>query len=114
LDADKYRSYRDAIRRRVCSVCLDGAEDGACRLAGERICAIDQNLPQLVEAIRDVRVGREDGYASAVEARVCRHCPRQDPREGCSLRHDGSCALAVYLPLVVEAIEAVDGGDEAA
>jgi hypothetical protein len=67
-----------------------------------------------VEAIRDVRAGREGGYASAVEARVCRHCSDRDPQEGCSLGQDGSCALAVYLPLVVEAIEGVDGGDEAA
>jgi hypothetical protein len=111
---ERYRRYRDAIRRRVCSVCLDGAEDGTCRLVGEPRCAIDQNLPQLVEAIYDVRAGRESGYAAAVEARVCRHCPRHDPEEGCSLRPDGSCALAAYLPLVVEAIEAVDDGNEAA
>ena len=111
---ERYRPYREAIRRRVCSVCLDGAEDGSCRLVGEPLCAIDQNLPALVEAIRDVRAGREAGYAAAIEARVCRHCPRREPEEGCSLRQDGSCALAVYLPLVVEAIEEVNGGDEAA
>ena len=111
---DRYRPYRDAIRRRVCAVCLDGAEDGACRLAGDRTCAVDEHLPQLVGAIRDVRAGREDGYATAVEVRVCRHCSHRDPRGGCSLRQDGSCALAVYLPLLVEAIEEVDEGDEAA
>jgi hypothetical protein len=112
--ADRYRPYREAIRRRVCSVCLDGAEDGSCRLAVDRTCAVDRHLPRLVEAIRDVRAGREVGYAPAVEKRVCRHCPDRDPEEGCSLRQDGSCALAAYLPLVVEAIEGVDDGDEAA
>ncbi len=112
--AARYRPYRDAIRRRVCAVCLDGAVDGACLLAGDRTCAVDEHLPQLVGAIRAARAGREDGYAAAVEARVCRHCSHRHPSGGCSLRQDGSCALAVYLPLLVEAIEEVDDGDEAA
>jgi hypothetical protein len=112
--ADKYQPYREALRRRVCAVCLDGADDGSCRLSGERSCAIDGHLPQLLAAVRDVREGRDDTYAAAVEARVCRHCADRDDHGACSLRQGGRCALVVYLPLVVEAIEEVDGRDEEA
>ena len=111
---DGYQPYREALRRRVCAVCLDSAADGSCRLSGLRTCAIDEHLPQVLEAIRDVRERRDDTYASAVEARVCRHCPHRDAHGSCSLRQGGRCALLVFLPLVVEAIEEVDGRDEKA
>ncbi len=109
---DRYQPYREALRRRVCAVCLDSADDGACRLSGLRACAIEEHLPQVLEAVRDVRERRDDTYASAVDARVCRHCPDRDTHGSCSLRKGGRCALIVYLPLVVEAIEQVDGRDE--
>ena len=111
---DRYQPYREAIRRRVCAVCLDSANDGSCRLSGERTCAIDEHLPRVLGAIRDVQERRGDSYASAVEARVCRHCAARDARGGCALRQGGRCALDVYLPLVVEAIEEVDRSDEKA
>jgi hypothetical protein len=104
---DRYRAYRDAIRRRVCAVCLDGADDGGCSLAGPASCPIDEHLPRLVEAILDVRARRDDAYAAAVEARVCSHCSERDGLGLCRLRRDGRCALSVYLPLVVEAVEEV-------
>jgi hypothetical protein len=110
---DGYQPYREAIRRRVCAVCLDGADDGSCRLSGLRVCAIEEHLPHVLAAIQDVRERRDDTYASAIEARVCRHCAARDTHGACALREGGRCALDVYLPLVVEAIEGVDGRDEA-
>jgi hypothetical protein len=105
---DKYRSYRDAIRRRVCAICLDGADDGSCALVFPPACAIDEHLPRLVEAILDVRRRRDDAYAAAVEARVCSHCTHRDGLGLCGLRRDGRCAVSVYLPLVVEAVDEVE------
>jgi len=105
---DGYRAYREAIRRRVCAVCLDSADDGSCSLASARSCAIEKLLPRLVEAVLEVRrAGHHDAYAAAIEARVCSHCPDRDALGQCHLRRDGRCALAVYLPLIVEAIEDV-------
>ncbi len=105
---DKYRAYRDAIRRRVCAICLDGADDGTCGLAGPPACAIDEHLPRLVDAILDVRRRHDDAYAAAVEARVCSHCSHRDALGLCRLRRDGRCTISVYLPLVVEAVEEVE------
>ncbi len=105
---DKYRPYRDAIRRRVCAICLDGKDDGSCGLAGPPACAIEEHLPRLVDAILDVRDRRDDAYASAVEARVCGHCSHRDNLGFCGLRRDGRCTVSVYLPLIVEAVEEVE------
>ena len=105
---DGYEPYREAIRRRVCAICLDGADDGACGLVSPPSCAIDEHLPRLVDAILDVRSRHDDAYAAAVEARVCSHCTHRDDLGLCRLRRDGRCTVSVYLPLVVEAIEEVE------
>jgi hypothetical protein len=105
--SDAYGAYRDAIRRRVCAICLDGADDGSCTLAGPAACAIEEHLPRLVDAILDVRGGHADAYAAAVEARVCGACAHRGGLGLCSLRRDGRCTLSVYLPLVIEAVEEV-------
>ena len=105
---DKYKTYREAIRRRVCAVCLDGADDGSCALASPTACAIDEHLPRLVEAILDVRRRHEDAYAAMVEARVCSHCTHRNDLGLCGLRRDGRCAVSIYLPLVVEAVDEVE------
>jgi hypothetical protein len=105
---DRYRAYRDAIRRRVCAICLDGADDGSCALVSPSACAIDEHLPRLVEAILDVRRRHDDAYAATVEARVCSHCSHRDSLGLCNLRRDGRCAVSVYLPLVIEAVAEVE------
>jgi len=105
---DRYRDYRDAIRKRVCAICLDGADDASCGLSGSLACAIDEHLPRVVEAVLDVGESRGSAYAATIEARVCSHCSHRDAFGLCHLRRDGRCALAVYLPLIVEAIEEVE------
>ena len=105
---DSYRLYREAIRRRVCAICLDGADGGACGLSGPPLCAIDEHLPRLVDAILDVRSRQHDTYAAAVEAKVCSHCSHRDGLGLCSLRRDGRCTVSVYLPLVIAAIDEVE------
>ena len=110
---DAYLAYREAIRRRVCAVCLDGAENGACGLAGPAACAIQEHLPGLVDAILHVRTRRDDAYAAVVEARVCSRCPHRDGLGLCRLRRDGRCTVSVYLPLVIEAVEEVERQREA-
>jgi hypothetical protein len=111
--SDPYRPYREAIRRRVCAVCLDGTDDAGCGLVGPTRCALEELLPRLVDAIRDVRVRRDDAFAAAVEARVCGHCAHRDAFGLCRLRRDGRCAVAVYLPLVVEAVDEADAAEQA-
>lgn len=101
-----YRAYWDAIRRRVCSVCLDQRDDGSCGLTG-RVCAIDRHLPKVVQAIVAIDSNQMDPYVAAIEAQVCARCSQQDAQGHCSLREQGECALYTYLFLVVDAIQEV-------
>jgi len=107
-ETDRYTAYRDAIRRRVCAPCLDGHGDGTCGLSG-RACALDLHLPRILEAILAVRSTRMDEFVAAIEAQVCTACQMHGPGPECALRTEGDCALATYLPLVVDAVEEVNG-----
>lgn len=98
--------YREAIRRRVCSVCLDSQDDGSCSLTG-RVCALESHLPELVEALAAVQGPRIEDYEAAVRAAVCSRCESRDGRGVCRLRETAACALDAYLPLVLDAIEEV-------
>ena len=102
---DRYQSYREALRRRVCAVCLDSKDDGSCGLDHGRTCALDQHGPRLIEALLKVRSSRMDEYYTALDAEICSGCQEQDAQGVCRLRNEGACALAVYLPLIVDAIE---------
>jgi len=101
--------YRQALRRRVCAVCLDGADDGRCALAGDSTCPMLDLLPELLAAIGEARA-HQSGYTRVVEARVCRLCPHRDPLGLCSLRREARCALWLYLPLIVQAAAEAESG----
>jgi hypothetical protein len=104
---DGYGRYRDALRKRVCAVCLDSRDDGSCGLASGRLCALEEHLPKLIDVLRRVKSGRMDEYAAALEAEVCSRCSKQDEHGDCRLRNRGECALALYLPIIVDVIEEV-------
>jgi hypothetical protein len=100
------RTYTEAIRRQVCGVCLDSRDDRSCSLTG-RVCAIEAHLPGIVGAVLATSSRRMDDYYEAIRAQVCPGC-HQDQQGLCMLRNASDCALETYLPLVVDAIEAVD------
>lgn len=107
---DAYDVYRDAIRARVCSVCLDQKDDGGCGLP-KRECALEGHLPGIVEAVLAVQSDRMADYEAAIRALVCADCSHEDSSAGrCRARDSGECTLDAYLYLVVEAVEAVREG----
>lgn len=110
---EAYNTYRDAIRSRVCSVCLDQKDDGACGL-DRRACALEAHLPAIVEAVLAVESDRMADYEGAVRALVCSDCGLEDSHGRCRVRDRGECALDTYLYLVVEAVEQVRQGRSAA
>jgi hypothetical protein len=112
--AEQYQAYWDAIQRRACAVCLDAANDGSCGLPAGRTCALPANLPAIVTAILDVTSDRMDDYVTAIERAVCAQCAEQDADGHCVRRDRAECGLYTYLPLVVDAIEEVKAGGEAA
>jgi hypothetical protein len=103
---DLYQAYWDAILRRVCSVCLDQADDGSCGLS-RRTCALQRHLPLVVETICSVQSDRLDEYVTAIESRVCASCGQGAAAGRCQVQDRGECGLSTYLSLVVDAIEEV-------
>lgn len=100
---ERYQRYMDAIRRRVCSVCLDQRDDGACGLTG-RTCAIEAHLPQIVEAVIAIKSDRMEDYVAAIQAQVCSRCASAAGPH-CELRDRAECSLDAYLSLVIDAVE---------
>jgi hypothetical protein len=105
MHAHDYEWHREALRRRVCSICLDSDDEGRCALAGSRSCAMQDQLVALVDTVRNVTRRGDNRYAAAVDEQVCTRCPDRDPGGRCQLRDQGRCAVAVYLPLIVEAFQ---------
>jgi hypothetical protein len=104
---DRERAYLEAIRARVCHVCLDQANDGSCGLT-KRTCAIEAHLPRLASVLSLIDSRSMDDYDAAVRAEICPSCANQDAQGHCAVRAASDCALLTYLPLVLDAIEAVD------
>jgi hypothetical protein len=107
---DRYAAHRNALRRRVCAVCLDGAEDGGCGLGQGPRCPVEEHLATLVDLVIELRSRHVTRFAAEVESRICSRCPRREASGRCGSRDDGRCALSVFLPLIVEAIDEVERG----
>lgn len=107
---DRYAAHRDALRRHVCAVCLDGAEDGRCGLGEGPRCPIEEHLGTLVDLVIELRSRRDNRLSAAAESRICSQCQRHDASGRCRSRDDGRCALSVFLPLIAEAIDEVERG----
>jgi hypothetical protein len=93
--------YGREIRTRVCSHCVERLPGcPPCTEVG-KVCGTETHLPDLVGAVHQIDGGLMAPYADAVERIVC---------EGCAARGsiDCPCPMEYLLPLVVEAVEAVD------
>jgi len=53
VSSDDIGQYIDAIRQKVCSVCVDEAADGSCDKRHEVRCALDAYLLLVVDAIEE-------------------------------------------------------------
>jgi hypothetical protein len=105
------QEYLDAIRRRVCSVCIDAVyRDGhqfvRCGLPKSRICPVELYLPQVIEVMQSVDSTLMEDYVTVLRDKVCAVC-EQSEQGICALRLKADCALDRYFMLVAEAIEKV-------
>jgi len=102
---ERRQALIDAIRQRVCAVCLDRRDDGTCRLQAGRECALEAYLPEIVDVVMSVHSDRMDEYVDAIEARICSRCSSRNAEGACPFRNKGECGLWTYLPLVVDVVE---------
>jgi len=106
---ERMQEYRQAIERRMRAVCPDRRDDGKCVPPEGRRCALELDLPAIVQAIRAVRSNRIDDYARSVRELVCEHCINRAEHADCYYRDRMQCCLDNFMAVVVDAIEEVDG-----
>lgn len=102
---DRTDVYRQALKDRVCGICLDRKDGGACGLPPTRTCAVDLHLPKIIRAVEAVQSNRISDYVTSIQGTVCVQCPNQNESGYCHFRESLDCALDNFVYLVVEAIE---------
>lgn len=112
LESDQYQMMpvlEEALRRRVCSICVDRNPDGTCDVKARHDCALVENLPQITRSISRVHSDNMDEYINAIRENICAECPHQHLDGSCNERDEVRCALDRYLLPIIEVIEEVRG-----
>jgi hypothetical protein len=93
--------YGRQIRSCVCSLCVERLPGAPPCMELGKVCGIETHMPELIGAVHQAYGGLMDPYVDAVKCLVC---------EGCASRgsFDCPCPMDYLLPLIVEAVEAVD------
>jgi len=105
------QEYLEAIRRRVCAVCIDADEHGVCQLGPEGTCPVERFLPEVIGVVNEVQSDQIEDYVAVLRDRICAFC-QQTPEGLCALRLKADCALDRYFVLVAEAIDEVQRQQE--
>ena len=103
------KNLEEALRTRICGVCVDRNLEGSCYLEEEHECALFDSLPKIVQAVSNVRSDLIDDYVAFIRRTVCAECPHQDEDGICRVRGEVRCVLDRYLVLIVQTIEEVQG-----
>lgn len=106
-DLQDKQLYEEAVRRHVCSHCIDFGEDHICHSQDPEGCAIFRFLPELVAIAERLNEYKLQPYVDAVRNGICMRCGNQSPEGRCPYRDTVDCGLDRYLLLVLEAIEGV-------
>jgi hypothetical protein len=105
------KNYREALHKKVCSLCIDGIFDEdfqfvKCGLPSGRPCPIFRHLAELIQISRVTDIRSYKDFVHEVRERVCTSCEANQDN-WCEMRMEGKCALNRYLLLVVGVIEGV-------
>ena len=103
------KNLEEALRTRICGVCVDRNLEGSCHLEEEHECALFDSLPKIVQAVSNVRSDLIDDYVTAIRMTVCAKCPHQAADGICRVRGEVRCVLDRYLVLIVQTIEEIQG-----
>ena len=103
------KNLEEALRTRICSVCVDRSLAGICHLEAEQQCALFDSFPQIVQAVSTVRSDLIEDYVAAIRKSVCAGCAHQHADGFCRVRGEVRCVLDRYLVLIVQTIEEIQG-----
>lgn len=97
------------VRSRICGVCSDRTEDGACGREEPSGCALFHLFREVAEAIQRTDSDDIRDYIESIRVSVCALCEGRAADGSCEQRREVRCALDAYLLLVVDAIEEATG-----
>jgi hypothetical protein len=93
--------YLTEIRKQVCSKCVERPFGGPpCAPLG-KTCGVEVHLPELIDAIHEVRSDWIGPYQDQARRSICQTCPQRSS-SNCP------CAMDYLAVLLVEAVETVD------
>ena len=107
---DPLQAYRDAITKRVHTVCFDRNLDSSSKVNTEAGCRIERFLPQLVELANAVGPKDLARFEAMFEECICPQCGNRDALGTCPIQEQAECCLYRYLPLVYKAIHRIQDG----
>ena len=102
--------YIDAIRKNVCSICVDSTDEGDCTLTTKELCAVEYYLPKILEVVHNTQSEDINEIHQELRDTVCAECATSEDSEHCYLREDANCSLDRYFSIIVETIQKVDAG----
>ena len=108
--AEEYRILpvlEEALRRRVCTVCVDRNVDGTCDKEARHDCTLFDRLPEIARTICRVRSDNIEDYVAAIRGNICASCLHQNLEGFCKEREEIRCALDASLLPIIDAIEEV-------
>jgi hypothetical protein len=101
LPEEQIQEYLDEIRKQVCSRCVERPPGGPpCAPLGKK-CGIEMHLPQLIDAIHEIKSWSIKPYLDHNQQVICQNCELLNT-EICP------CPLHYLAVLIAEAIETVD------
>ncbi|MCF8267827.1 MAG: hypothetical protein K9I69_07060 [Ignavibacteriales bacterium] len=104
--------YLEAIRKNVCSLCIDSDENGNCTLNEKERCAVELFLPKIIETIRKAETDDLTLQYRALKDHVCRECRVKEGSDKCYLKEDANCSLDRYYHIIVETVLQVDAAEK--
>jgi hypothetical protein len=102
LTAIEQKEYMEEIRKHVCTRCIERPPDGPPCAPLAKQCGIEMHLPELIDAIHDVRSDLIWPYLKHNRERICEKCILHNHPDLCP------CPMDYLAVLLVEAVEAVD------
>ena len=110
--SDPLAVYRDAVAKRVHTICLDRHLDPRSQTDPEAGRRLDRLFPQLIALTSDIRSNNLGDDEDAIAARICPWCGSRDAPVSCPARERAERCLFRYLPLILDAIESVEDQEQ--
>lgn len=99
--------YWESVRMTVCRKCIDGDNNGNCRLPGNEQCMLQAHFPSILEMLSEVKGHSMEPYVDALRSSVCSQCASRSADGTCQKREKLECALDRYYPLVIEKVHSM-------